>query len=93
MKFNKSRWYVDISEKPSEIKSNDFRASLISTKLRLTPKLLRLTWLGYPLHYIGDQIIETEKDNKTKSNGYGWGYLVPKNIENIEQIGQDLPFL
>lgn len=35
---------------------------LISTKMRVVPKLLRLTWLGYPLHY----------DEK-----HGWGYLVP----------------
>ncbi|OWF43177.1 DNA polymerase subunit gamma-1-like [Mizuhopecten yessoensis] len=36
--------------------------SLISTQVRITPKLMRLTWDGYPLHY---------------SEKYGWGYLVP----------------
>jgi len=36
--------------------------SKISTLKRITPKLLRLTWDGFPLHY---------------SNTHGWGYLVP----------------
>jgi DNA polymerase gamma 1 len=91
--LNKLRWYVDICEKPSDPGSNHFGASLISTKLRITPKLLKLTWLGYPLHFIGDQIIETEKDIKEKTGGYGWGYLVPKDINKIDQQSDDLPFL
>ena len=36
--------------------------SLISTQKRVTPRLLRLTWQGYPLHH---------------STQLGWGYLVP----------------
>lgn len=35
---------------------------LISTQMRITPKLMRLTWNGYPLHH---------------HPKYGWGYLVP----------------
>ncbi|KAG8440657.1 hypothetical protein GDO86_006413 [Hymenochirus boettgeri] len=41
---------------------------LISLQMRLTPKLMRLTWDGYPLHY-------AEK--------HGWGYLVPGRTNNI----------
>lgn len=37
---------------------------LITTQMRITPKLMRLTWDGYPLHY-------TQK--------HGWGYLVPND--------------
>jgi hypothetical protein len=37
---------------------------LISTKTRVTPSLLRLTWNGYPVHF------EEKK---------GWGFLVPKS--------------
>lgn len=35
---------------------------LISTSMRITPKLLNLTWEGYPLHYF---------------QGKGWGFLIP----------------
>jgi DNA polymerase gamma 1 len=51
---------------------------LISTKMRIVPKLLRLTWLGYPLHY----------DEK-----YGWGYLVPGlEINEEEEDTNDFPY-
>nr|XP_056722079.1 DNA polymerase subunit gamma-1 [Euleptes europaea] len=40
--------------------------SLISLQMRVTPKLMRLTWDGFPLHY---------------SEKYGWGYLVPGKKE------------
>lgn len=36
--------------------------SLISLQMRVTPKLMRLTWDGFPLHH---------------SEKHGWGYLVP----------------
>ncbi|KAM4677002.1 DNA polymerase subunit gamma-1 [Discoglossus pictus] len=42
--------------------------NLISLQMRLTPKLMRLTWDGYPLHY---------------SEKHGWGYLVPGRKDNI----------
>ncbi|XP_066523637.1 DNA polymerase subunit gamma-1 isoform X2 [Hoplias malabaricus] len=44
-------------------------ASLISLQMRITPKLMGLTWDGFPLHY-------TEK--------HGWGYLVPGRRDNLE---------
>uniref|UniRef100_T1IPA4 DNA polymerase subunit gamma-1 n=1 Tax=Strigamia maritima TaxID=126957 RepID=T1IPA4_STRMM len=37
---------------------------VISTQMRIAPKLLRLTWNGFPLYY---------------DDTHGWGYLVPKN--------------
>lgn len=44
-------------------------AILISLQMRVTPKLMGLTWDGFPLHY-------TEK--------HGWGYLVPGRRDNLE---------
>lgn len=44
-------------------------ATLISLQMRVTPKLMGLTWDGFPLHY-------TEK--------HGWGYLVPGRKDNVE---------
>ncbi|KAM5171282.1 DNA polymerase subunit gamma-1 isoform 1-T3 [Mantella aurantiaca] len=42
--------------------------SLISIQMRLTPKLMRLTWDGFPLHF---------------SEKHGWGYLVPGRKDNL----------
>lgn len=44
-------------------------ANLISLQMRVTPKLMGLTWDGFPLHY-------TEK--------HGWGYLVPGRKDNLD---------
>nr|XP_054756304.1 DNA polymerase subunit gamma-1-like [Lytechinus pictus] len=48
--------------------------SLISSQTRITPKLLRLTWDGYPLHY---------------TSKHGWGYLVPGRPESKYQPRTD----
>jgi hypothetical protein len=52
---------------------------MISTKMRIVPKLLRLTWLGYPLHY----------DEK-----HGWGYLVPglQTTKSTDDDNNDFPY-
>lgn len=42
--------------------------NLISLQMRLTPKLMRLTWDGFPLHF---------------SEKHGWGYLVPGRKDNL----------
>lgn len=75
--------------KPSELKKNPHfclnRPCKLSTQRRLTHKLLRLTWEGFPLHY----------DPK-----YGWGYLVPGrpiSATDLELMAQEndselLPF-
>lgn len=44
-------------------------ASLISLQMRVTPKLMGLTWDGFPLHY---------------SDQRGWGYLVPGRRDNLD---------
>lgn len=48
--------------------------SLISLQMRVTPKLMRLTWDGFPLHY---------------SEKHGWGYLVPGRKDNLLQDTPD----
>lgn len=55
----------------------------ISTSKRFVPKVLRLTWKGYPIHY--------DKEHK-------WGYLVPREdiqdiIDQIQigEISTDFP--
>ncbi|XP_051062543.1 DNA polymerase subunit gamma-1 isoform X2 [Phodopus roborovskii] len=42
--------------------------SLLSLQMRVTPKLMALTWDGFPLHY---------------SDTHGWGYLVPGRRDNL----------
>ncbi|KAK6166464.1 hypothetical protein SNE40_023149 [Patella caerulea] len=55
------KWYRELCKRPS---AEDWQPgpSQISTQMRVVPKLLRLTWEGFPLHY----------DEK-----HGWGYLIP----------------
>ncbi|KAJ1179987.1 hypothetical protein NDU88_005215 [Pleurodeles waltl] len=48
--------------------------SLMSLQMRVTPKLMRLTWDGFPLHY---------------SDKHGWGYLVPGRKDNLCESIQD----
>ncbi|KAM3608541.1 uncharacterized protein V6R79_000733 [Siganus canaliculatus] len=62
-------WYRKLCEKMSAEDSWAPGASLISLQMRVTPKLMGLTWDGYPLHY-------TEK--------HGWGYLVPGRRDNLD---------
>ncbi|XP_041853123.1 DNA polymerase subunit gamma-1 isoform X2 [Melanotaenia boesemani] len=73
-------WYRKLCEKMSEEDSWSPGASLISLQMRLTPKLMGLTWDGFPLHY-------TEK--------HGWGYLVPGRRDNLnppeENVGPMCP--
>ncbi|XP_077566540.1 DNA polymerase subunit gamma-1 [Stigmatopora nigra] len=61
-------WYRKLCEKMSA-DSWSPGASLISLQMRVTPKLMGLTWDGFPLHY-------TEK--------HGWGYLAPGRKENLD---------
>lgn len=42
--------------------------SLLSLQMRVTPKLMALTWDGFPLHF---------------SERHGWGYLVPGRRDNL----------
>lgn len=61
-------WYRKLCEKMSEEDSWSPGANLISLQMRLTPKLMGLTWDGFPLHYI---------------DKHGWGYLVPGRRDNL----------
>ncbi|XP_045863558.1 DNA polymerase subunit gamma-1 [Meles meles] len=44
--------------------------SLLSLQMRVTPKLMAMTWDGFPLHC---------------SERHGWGYLVPGRRDNLAQ--------
>uniref|UniRef100_A0A8C8FDV6 DNA polymerase subunit gamma-1 n=1 Tax=Oncorhynchus tshawytscha TaxID=74940 RepID=A0A8C8FDV6_ONCTS len=63
-------WYRKLCVKMSEEEEESWSpgASLISLAMRVTPKLMGLTWDGFPLHY-------TEQ--------HGWGYLVPGRRDNL----------
>ncbi|KAK3606282.1 hypothetical protein CHS0354_037959 [Potamilus streckersoni] len=60
-------WYRELCPKEN---SEEWKRgpSLISSQVRVAPKLLRLTWDGFPVHY---------------SEKYGWGYLVPGRTDNL----------
>lgn len=45
--------------------------SLLSLQMRVTPKLMALTWDSFPLHF---------------SERHGWGYLVPGRRDNLAQV-------
>lgn len=62
-------WYRKLCLRMSEEEDWSPGAILISLQMRVTPKLMGLTWDGFPLHY-------TEK--------HGWGYLVPGRRDNLE---------
>ncbi|XP_072241664.1 DNA polymerase subunit gamma-1 [Leuresthes tenuis] len=68
-------WYRKLCEKMSEDDSWSPGTSLISLQMRLTPKLMGLTWDGFPLHY-------TEK--------HGWGYLVPGRRDNLDSLEENM---
>ncbi|KAI2648511.1 DNA polymerase subunit gamma-1 [Labeo rohita] len=62
-------WYRKLCVKMSEAEDWSPGASLISLQMRVTPKLMGLTWDGYPLHY---------------TDQHGWGYLVPGRRDNLD---------
>ncbi|XP_066558010.1 DNA polymerase subunit gamma-1 isoform X2 [Amia ocellicauda] len=62
-------WYRKLCLKMSDAEWSP-GPSLISLQMRVTPKLMGLTWDGFPLHY---------------SERHGWGYLVPGRKDNLEQ--------
>lgn len=68
------RWYKDLCKK---LNQDDWSPGPcgVSAQTRITPKLLRLTWDGFPLHY---------------DETHGWGYLVPGRVDNLVQAGEDL---
>ncbi|XP_039747970.1 DNA polymerase subunit gamma-1, mitochondrial [Pararge aegeria] len=55
-------WYRKLCTKPGKDPDWSPGANNVTTSMQITPKLLRLSWEGYPLHYIQSE---------------GWGFLVP----------------
>ncbi|XP_044254908.1 DNA polymerase subunit gamma-1, mitochondrial [Tribolium madens] len=55
-------WYKKLCTKPDSSSNWIPGPHLISTSMRITPKLLSLTWEGFPLHYTREK---------------GWGFLIP----------------
>ena len=55
------RWYRELHMKESDENWRPGPARL-TTSLRITPKLLKLKWEGYPLYH---------------HDKHGWGYIVP----------------
>ncbi|GFY73037.1 DNA polymerase subunit gamma-1 [Trichonephila inaurata madagascariensis] len=71
------KWYRQLCDKKNPVKLGWGPGPyLISTQMRVVPKLMRMTWDGFPLHH----------DAK-----HGWGYLVPnvKKEENLDS--RDFP--
>ncbi|XP_039436340.1 DNA polymerase subunit gamma-1, mitochondrial [Culex pipiens pallens] len=62
-------WYRNLCSKPT---TEDWSPgpTEIGTGMQIAPKLLRLCWEGYPLHYI---------------RGQGWGFLVPHKYRRDEE--------
>lgn len=61
------KWYRDLCcppNRPNPEKEWQPGPCLITTQMRITPKLMQLTWDGYPLHF---------------HPKHGWGYLVPND--------------
>ncbi|KAM9854974.1 DNA polymerase subunit gamma-1 [Aulostomus maculatus] len=61
-------WYRKLCERMSVEDGWSPGASLISLQMKITPKLMGLTWDGFPLHH---------------SDKHGWGYLVPGRRDNL----------
>ncbi|XP_058830166.1 DNA polymerase subunit gamma-1, mitochondrial [Topomyia yanbarensis] len=82
-------WYRNLCSKPT---ADDWSPgpTNIGTGMQIAPKLLRLCWEGYPLHFI---------------RGQGWGFLVPhkyrrnddesdeKRMIPLEQLAKACPVL
>lgn len=62
-------WYRKLCVKMSEAEDWSPGPSLISLQMRVTPKLMGLTWDGFPLRY---------------TDQHGWGYLVPGRRDNLD---------
>lgn len=74
------KWYRDLCCPPNKatliLGDREWQPGpcLITTQMRITPKLMQLTWDGYPLHFHQE---------------YGWGYLVPNDDLVAEYVKPD----
>lgn len=79
------KWYRELCCPPNKVSSllrdKEWQPGpcLITTQMRVTPKLMQLTWNGYPLHF---------------NQKYGWGYLVPNDdlIAQYVKLPEDHPY-
>ncbi|KAJ0172784.1 hypothetical protein K1T71_011923 [Dendrolimus kikuchii] len=69
-------WYRKLCTKPGKDPDWSPGANNITTSMQITPKLLRLSWEGYPLHHIQSE---------------GWGFLVPFSRQNSSDEEPRLP--
>ncbi|CAG9129758.1 unnamed protein product [Plutella xylostella] len=65
-------WYRKLCTKPGKDPDWIPGANNVTTSMQITPSLLRLSWEGYPLHYLADE---------------GWGFLVPSSHYQDEDDG------
>ncbi|CAB3241455.1 unnamed protein product [Arctia plantaginis] len=68
-------WYRKLCTKPGKDPDWTPGANNITTSMQITPKLLRLSWEGYPLHYIQAE---------------GWGFLVPFSHQHSDDAEEPL---
>lgn len=73
--LNHYSWYRELCPRLNDEDWNPGPCN-ISTQCRVTPKLMRLTWDGFPMHY---------------DDTYGWGYLVPTQ-EKLTEVEKELEF-
>lgn len=78
MKREYPKWYREVCAKLLEnglgLSNEEFGTWKIPVRGRCIPKLLKLMWNGYPLHFHEE---------------YGWGYLVPHNKPGDESHNRD----
>ncbi|XP_026724762.1 DNA polymerase subunit gamma-1, mitochondrial [Trichoplusia ni] len=68
-------WYRKLCTKPGKEEDWTPGANNITTSMQITPKLLRLSWEGYPLHHIKSE---------------GWGFLVPFSHHHADDAEEPL---
>ncbi|XP_053678143.1 DNA polymerase subunit gamma-1, mitochondrial [Anopheles nili] len=71
-------WYRNLCSKPTAEGWCPGPAGKLGTGMQIAPKLLSLSWEGYPLHYV---------------RGHGWGFLVPYKHERDENATDAEPEL
>ncbi|KAK2724481.1 hypothetical protein QYM36_001099 [Artemia franciscana] len=74
------QWFRDLCTKSETEEGFIYGPYDMSTSLQVVPKILKLTWCGYPLHYVKE---------------FGWGYLIPgrplENSKCISENGESFP--
>lgn len=74
-------WYrklcTPLNKNSDELEETTWRPGphLISSSMHITPKVMRLTWEGYPLHKVKD---------------HGWGFLIPGRAESVMDANNDV---